>query len=92
MDGGPSRLLSALASVIKVGSHNPFVFSVACILAEYESSGNHSFWFERVPSVSNPADVPSRLHFDNLRMNRRIRPDLNTLVDDVCKHRSNPLM
>ena len=80
---------SALASMIKVRSHNQFVFAVACILADYESSGNHSFSFERVPSVSNLADAPSRLNFDSHSLDHRSKPDLDTLVDNV---RSNPLL
>ena len=83
---------SALASMIKVGSHNPFVFAVACLLAECETAGNHRFWFERVPSVSNPSDGPSRQHFDGLDSALSIRPVIDQLVDDVCARRSDPLM
>ena len=82
----------ALASMIKVGSHNPFVFAVACLLAECETASNHRFWFERVPSVSNPSDGPSRQHFEGLDPALRIRLVIDQLVDDVCIRRSDPLM
>lgn len=82
----------ALASMIKVGSPNPFVFAVACLLAECETASNHRFWFERVPSVSNPSDGPSRQQFEGLDPALRIRPVIDQLVDDVCIRRSDPLM
>ena len=62
------------------------------VFAECETSGNHSFWFDRVLSVSNPADAPPRQKFDSLDPAHRIRLDLEKFVDNACIRRSEPLM
>ena len=83
---------SVLASLIKLGSKNDFVFAVASIIAEIEAESRLSIWFERVPSASNPADSPSRMDLAGLENLDEHTVDFDSLVQEVLNRKSDPII
>ena len=51
---------AARMCLIKASSHSPTMAAMCQLACEIECSHPSMFWFERVPSFSNPADMPSR--------------------------------
>ena len=51
---------AARISLIKAASHSPTMAAMCQVCCDMEISHPTMLWIERVPSVSNPADLPSR--------------------------------
>ena len=50
---------------------------------EWESTAAAHLWFERVPSVANPSDAPSRMDFKGLPESCRQRVNILALWRDI---------
>ena len=67
---------AVLSNLITGNADNPLVLSFLDTIYGWESSSGHHVWFERVASLANPADGPSRMDFKNLPSSLRVRVDI----------------
>ena len=65
-------------------SFSPLLQALLSELNEVEISHDLNIWFERIPSASNPADVPSRGDIKHLPINFRVRLNPCSLLHATC--------
>ena len=78
---------AVLAAMIRVTSHNQFMLASSALVAELECDHGLRLWFERVPSHSNPADLPSRGDFSQLDQNVTVSCDTMSFVKSIDEKR-----
>ena len=79
---------AALAALIKGSSDDPLVAFLLERLLAWEDATGCSPWFERVPSLGNPADPPSRGEVEKLQRYPRRKVDLKPVLQfsaQFCK-------
>ena len=78
---------AGLAAMIRVTSHNQFMLASSALVAELECDHGLRLWFERVPSHSNPADLPSRGDFSQLDQSVTVSCDTLSFVKSIDEKR-----